>query len=122
MKRFLMVLPICVISLTMTPCFAITESQEKAIVGHCSEIKEQLKTVQKDDARTRVHLGGRYEAILTEFMMPLNVRLLENNLSSAELVENQNSFADSKSLFNNDYINYQQDLEELVKELVPNKS
>ena len=114
MKRFLMVLPICVISLTMTPCFAITESQEKAIVGHCSEIKEQLKTVQKDDARTRVHLGGRYEAILTEFMMPLNVRLLENNLSSAELVENQNSFADSKSLFNNDYINYQQDLEELV--------
>ena len=96
------------------PVGAIAENQEKAVLEHCSEIKEQLKTLQKDDARTRVHLGGRYETILTKFMTPLNMRLLENNLSSAELVENQNNFADAKSLFNNDYINYQQNLEELV--------
>ena len=70
--------------------------------------------MQKNDARTRVHLGGRYETILTKFMTPLNVRLLENNLSNVELVENQNDFAGAKTLFNNDYINYQQDLEELV--------
>ena len=106
----------CVIfsALNISLVGAITENQEKAITEHCSEIKEQLKTVQKDDARTRVHLGGRYETILTEFMTPLNVRLLENNLSSAELVENQNNFAETKSLFNSDYINYQQVLEELV--------
>lgn len=96
------------------PVMAVTESQEKAISEHCSEIKEQLKTVQKDDARTRVHLGGRYETILTKFMTPLNVRLLENNLSSADLVENQNDFAEARSLFSSDYINYQQALEELT--------
>lgn len=116
MKRFLMVLSICMVfgALDVSLVGAITEKQEKAIIGHCSEIKGQLKTLQKDDARTRVHLGGRYETILTKFMTPLNIRLLENNMSSAELVENQNDFAEAKSLFNNDYINYQQDLEELV--------
>lgn len=103
-----------VVSLMAVPCLAISESQEKAIVSKCSEIKEQLKTVQKNDARARVHLGGRYETILTKFMTPLNVRLLENNLSNVELVENQNDFAEAKTLFNSDYINYQQGLEELV--------
>ena len=114
MKRLLVVFAVFVMSLVALPCFAISESQERVIVDKCNEIKEQLKAVQKDDARTRVHLGGRYETILTSFMTPLNVRLLENNLSNVELVENQNDFAETKSLFNNDYINYQQGLEELV--------
>lgn len=114
MKRFLAVFSILVMSLMAVPCLAITENQEKMIVSKCGEIKEQLKTVQKNDARARVHLGGRYETILTKFIMPLNVRLVENNLSSAELIENQNNFAETKNLFSNDYINYQQGLEELV--------
>lgn len=114
MKRFLVMFFPLVLSMITVPCLAVSENQEKAIVSKCSEIKEQLKTVQKNDARTRVHLGGRYETILTKFMTPLNVRLLENNLSNVELVENQNDFAGAKTLFNNDYINYQQDLEELV--------
>jgi hypothetical protein len=46
--------------------------------------------------------------------VPLNVRLVENNLPSADLVENQNDFADTKVVFTNDYIEYQQNLEELV--------
>ena len=93
---------------------AVTENQEKAIVEHCTEIKEQLKNTQKNDARTRVHLGGRYETILSKFMMPLNVRLIENNIPNAELVENQNGFTEARKAFNGDYINYQQGLEELV--------
>ena len=40
--------------------------------------------------------------------------MVENNLSSAGLVENQNNFAETKTLFSNDYITYQQGLEELV--------
>ena len=93
---------------------AISEKQEAAIVDRCEEIREDLKTVQKDDARARVHLGGRYETILTKFIVPLNVRLVENSLSNAELVENQNQFAETKTIFANDYVGYQQDLEELV--------
>ena len=61
-----------------------------------------------------MYLGGYYEAILSKFIMPLNVRLLENNLSSAGLVENQNKFAAGKAVFSNDFVMYQQRLEELV--------
>ena len=46
--------------------------------------------------------------------MPLNVRLIENSLSSAELVENQSGFAERKVGFSDNYISYQQGLEELV--------
>lgn len=93
---------------------AITKEQETAIVSKCSTIKDDLRKVQKDDARTRVYLGGYYETILTKFITPLNVRLVENNLSSAGLVENQNDFAEARTIFMNDFIAYQQGLEELV--------
>lgn len=93
---------------------AISSNQSAAIVEHCDMIKDELKKVQKEDARARVYLGGYYETILTKFITPLNVRLVENNLSSAGLVENQNNFAGAKTLFSNDYITYQQGLEELV--------
>lgn len=114
MKRFLVLFVIIGVSLISLPCFAISESQEKAIVTNCDSIKAQLKNVQKNDARTRVHLGSRYEAILTRFMTPLNIRLLENNISNTELVDNQSSFSETKSLFTSDYVNYQQELEKLV--------
>lgn len=96
------------------PVSAITEGQSAAIVDHCDTIREDLKKVQKEDARVRVYLGGYYETILTKFVTPLNVRLVENNLSSADLVENQNDFAAAKALFVNDFVTYQQGLEELV--------
>ena len=96
------------------PVNAISDSQKSAIEKNCETIRDDLKKVQKEDARARVYLGGYYETILTKFITPLNVRLVENNLSSAGLVENQNNFAGAKTLFSNDYITYQQGLEELV--------
>ena len=96
------------------PVSAIAKNQETAITEHCEEIRDDLKAIQKSDAKLRVHLGGRYEMILSRFIMPLNIRLVENNLSSAKMVESQNKFADAKTLFNSDYITYQQNLEELV--------
>ena len=114
MKRFLVLFIVFAVSLVSLPCFAISEKQEKAIVTNCDSIIAQLKNVQKDDARTRVHLGGRFEAILTRFMTPLNVRLIENNITNTELVENQSGFSDAKTLFTTDYVNYQQELEKLV--------
>ena len=114
MKRFLMVFAILVMSLMTVPCLAITDEQRVAITEHCESIKKDLKNVQKNDAKARVSLGGAYETILSKFIMPMNVRLVENNLSNAKLVENQNKFAEAKTVFSNDYINYQQGLEELV--------
>ncbi|MBQ2622729.1 hypothetical protein IJG12_00145 [Candidatus Saccharibacteria bacterium] len=114
MRRFLVVFAILVVSLMTLPVSAIAKNQEEAISDHCESIRNSLKTIQKNDAKARVHLGGRYETILSRFLVPLNVRLVENNLPSADLVENQNDFADTKVVFTNDYIEYQQNLEELV--------
>lgn len=93
---------------------AISEAQSTAVVKNCDMIRDDLKKTQKEDARVRVYLGGYYETILSKFIVPLNVRLVENNLSSAGLVENQNKFAETKATFVSDFITYQQDLEELV--------
>ena len=113
--RKIYILFLCLIcSLVSLPVSAISESQEKAVAEHCDSIRSVLKSVQKTDARTRVYLGGYYEAILSRFVTPLNVRLVENNLSSAGLVENQNKLVNTRELFISDFISYQQDLEELV--------
>lgn len=97
-----------------TGVMAITKEQSAAIEKNCDTIRDNLKKVQKEDARVRVYLGGYYETILSKFVMPLNVRLVENNLSSAGLIENQNKFAEAKTTFANDFVTYQQGLEELV--------
>ena len=102
------------LGLIVNPVSAISKNQETAIREHCDAIRENLKEVQKDDARARVYLGSFYERILTNYITPLNVRLVENNLSTPELVENQNKIADTRTLFNSDFVSYQQDLEELV--------
>lgn len=98
----------------VTGAMAISEVQKNAIMDHCDAIKSNLKDVQKRDARTRVYLGRYYETILTKFMTPLNVKLVEENLSRGDLVENQSKFAETKTTFASDFVSYQQKLEELV--------
>lgn len=93
---------------------SIEKNQEAIIVDKCSEIHESLKEIQKNDAKVRVFLGGKYETILNSYMVPLNVRLVENNLSNSGLIEVQNSFAETRVVFSNDYVNYQQSLENLA--------
>lgn len=93
---------------------AITDAQRATIVDHCDAIKDSLKSLQRADSRTRVYLGRYYETILTNFITPLNLRLVENNISAPKLLENQTSFANKRNDFVNDFIIYQQALEELV--------
>ena len=114
MKKYLLIATVFLAGLISLPAFAISDVQKSSITDNCSTIKENLEKIQKSDARARVYLGSYYEVILTKFITPLNVRLVENNLSTADLVENQNEFADAKSVFTNDYISYQQHLEDLV--------
>ena len=92
----------------------ITPEQKTTIVDHCDTMKDSLKSLQRTDSRTRVYLGRYYETILTDFITPLNIRLVENNISDAKLLDNQTNFAAKRSVFNYDYISYQQSLEELV--------
>ena len=92
----------------------LTDSQRTIIIDHCDTIKDSLKSLQRVDSRSRVYLGRYYEAILTNFITPLNLRLVENNISNSKLLDNQTNFANRRTSFVNDFITYQQALEELV--------
>ena len=110
---YIILLLICLVG-AVPAVSALSKTQEAGISDHCETIREDLKTVQKSDARARVYLGGRYETILNKYVTPLNVRLVENSMSTAKLIESQNTLTSSKSKFTNDYVEYQQKLEELV--------
>ena len=99
---------------TNTEKLKITEAQSKSIIEHCDSIKDNLRAVQRDDSRTRVYLGGYFDAILSRFIMPLNVKLVEANMSSSSLVTNQKNFAEMKETFSKDFVSYQKRLEDLI--------
>ena len=112
-KRVIFCLLVCGFVFVM-PVSAIAEEQKTAIVENCEIIRDNLKNVQRIDARARVFFGSHYETVLAKFMTPLNVRLVENNMSDVDLIENQNSFAAAKTAFVSDFVSYQQELEALV--------
>lgn len=113
MKKFLLCLALS-ISFSSVPVFAISETQKATIKERCDTIKENLKSVQHQDSRTRVYLGRYYETILSKYITPLNVRLVENNLFDKNLMDNQDSFSKTRDSFIIDYIEYQKGLEDLV--------
>lgn len=91
-----------------------TDARKNVIQDHCDAIKDNLRYLQRADSRARVYLGRYYETILSNFIMPLNIRLVENNISNTKLLENQTNFATRRERFVSDFISYQQALEELV--------
>lgn len=97
--------------------FAETEvSSEKLenIAMDCDSIKQTLKRIQNIDKNTRISVGRSYQSILTDFITPLNVRLVKNNKSSIELNDIQARFAEARENFNHSYISYSQEFENLL--------
>lgn len=93
----------------------LTDAERSVIVDHCDTIRDNLKFTQREDSRTRVYLGRYYETILSKFITPLNLRLVENTLSDTKLINNQTSFAAERAEFMSDFVMYSQALEELTK-------
>ncbi len=91
-----------------------TSEQINAIKKNCAIIKDNLKSIQYEDSRVRVHLGRYYDTIQSNFITPLNIALIGNNISNINLIENQTNFVTARSKFASDYIAYQKGLEELV--------
>ena len=116
MKKKILILNYIILMLICPVVVVNAESKTGVAMApsSCETIRSSLKMLQKTDARARVYLGSYYETILTKFITPLNVRLVENNLSNADFVENQNSFVETRRVFSNDFISYQKGLEELV--------
>ena len=92
----------------------LTTEQKAAIIDHCDVIRKNLQNVQHQDSRMRVYYGRSYETIFSKFIVPLNMRLTENNLLNDNLLNNQTKFAVLRADFSADYVEYQKSLEELV--------
>lgn len=91
-----------------------TEEKEDNIRGNCDSIKQSVKRVQNSDRNTRVSLGRSYQQIISDFVTPLNVRLVKNNRFDGNLNEIQKNLVSTRETFNQDYINYSQTLENLL--------
>ena len=107
---FVMMMGFCLV----LPAGAVSEGQKMAISENCDKIKETLRTVQHQDSRTRVYLGRYYETVLSKYITPLNVRLVENTMINSDLMDNQDSFSRTRNSFIIDFIEYQKGLEDLV--------
>ncbi len=92
----------------------LTNEERDAVVQNCSNIKQSLAKLQHSDSRTRTYLGTAYESINGRFITPLNLRLVKNNIPSAELFQVQSKFAAAQADFRGDYIDYMRELESLI--------
>lgn len=116
MKKTSVIICCCLLALIcpVVSVSAISEGQKNSIIDNCEKIKDSLKNVQKLDSKARVFLGSHFETVYSKYITTLNVRLVENNLSRTNLINNQSEYATAKVTFVNDYISYQQGLEDLV--------
>lgn len=80
----------------------------------CASIQASLKNLQKSDSKTRVLLGTSYQTLLTNYISPLNIRLIKNNLPDSTLTEIQSDILSSRNNFTNLFVTYSQHLESLI--------
>ena len=102
--------------LSDVPAMAIdlNADQKGAISTNCDTIKQTIQQLTRADSKTRVYLGSAYENALTNFIVPLNLRLNKNNKPNATLTSVQSKFADKRQAFNATYTNYMKQVEDLL--------
>lgn len=100
--------------LCFSSAHALSDAQIGAISQNCATIKQSLKSLQKADSRTRVHLGTTYQNILTHYITPLNLRLVRLDQPNTELTRLQTEFSSARDDFASKFIKYSQSLEELI--------
>lgn len=102
--------------LSVAPVMAVEldADQKGAISTNCDTIKQTIQQLTRADSKTRVYLGSAYENALTNFIVPLNLRLTKNNKPNATLTSVQSKFADKRQAFNTTYTNYMKQVEDLL--------
>ena len=112
--RHLLILPVVFGVFCSLPASALSEWQRGTISQYCGTIRQTLQTVQRNDSRLRTRLGSYYETIYSDFMVPLNLRLVKNNQQSTTTLAQQSNFATARTEFSSNFINYSRSLEELI--------
>ena len=98
--------------LNTTTAAALSGAQQGAISQNCSTIKQSLEQLQHSDSRTRTYLGATYETLANKFIVPLNIRLVKNNLPTFPDI--QASFTSEQAKFKDAYTEYMKSLGELI--------
>lgn len=94
--------------------FVLSDEKSDNIRTNCQDIKQSLKRVQNSDRNIRVSLGQSYQLVMADYITPLNLRLVKNNIANSELSNIQSRFASAREDFNRRYIYYSQVLEGLL--------
>lgn len=92
----------------------LPEEKLDNIRTNCRDIKQSLKRVQNSDRNIRVSLGQTYQLVMADYITPLNLRLVKNNIPNSDLSSIQSRFASAREAFNRNYITYSQELEALM--------
>lgn len=117
MKKFFCVLFSAVFLLGIflpLPVSALSPEQSSDLVQNCATIKQSLRTLQRADARSRSYLGSAYETILSNFITPLNLRLININQPNANLTTIHSNIIETRKNFISEYTTYSQALEDLI--------
>lgn len=96
------------------PISALEESELNNISQNCTTIKQSLTQLQRADSRTRAYLGSSYEQISNTFIVPLNARLVKNDIVNTELLEIQANFSETQAKFRSAYTDYMREFESLL--------
>lgn len=108
-------LAVATVSVFLThPASALSEEQKSNLVQNCAPIKQSLRSLQRADARSRSYLGSAYETILSKFITPLNLRLINVNQPNANLTTIHSNIIDTRKNFISEYTIYSQALEDLI--------
>ena len=92
----------------------LNDTERGNISMSCASIQTSLKNIQRNDSKTRVILGTNYQTLLSNYISPLNVRLIKNNLPDSTLISIQSETITSRNSFTNHFVTYSQRLESLI--------
>lgn len=92
----------------------LNDTERGNISMNCASIQTSLKNVQRNDSKTRVILGTNYQTLLSNYISPLNIRLIKNNLPDSILISIQSEAITSRNSFTNLFVTYSQRLESLI--------
>lgn len=92
----------------------LDNDQIGAISQNCASIKQSLRALQRTDARARSYLGSAYEKALSDFITPMDLRLINVGQPNATLTTIHSDIITARQEFVHDYTVYSQKLEELI--------
>ncbi|MDR0955854.1 MAG: hypothetical protein LBM73_01860 [Candidatus Nomurabacteria bacterium] len=117
MKKFGLILAICLLALTggsgVARAAGLTMTQTAAIRANCHSALTSLQQISRADAAGRINRGRGYDDIL-KLMYAFNARVAANKISAPTLSQLTDRAEKATDHFRADYDDYESDLENVL--------